>query len=257
MKTLVLGETVEAADLAGRLARDLPAVRPTLAVDARRARCLGEIADAALPRQVALRGGVSGAEGLVTAVKWDRFQALVDASHPFDAPTRAAAVNVARALGLPLLQLHRPLWSVDNAEIADTAAAAAAHAPFNARLFLWIGAERLDPFLRRPDLWTLSRVYDPPPGRYPTRRGDFAVGRGPFTPAHERTLLADYRIAGVVLDNIGGRLGASMLAAVRDLALPLTLVTAPTAPTPPVGGARVETVSAAVSWLSQRLSRWI
>ena len=52
----------------------------------------------------------TSAEGLMTALKWDRIEAVIDASHPFDAATSADAQIACRALGLPLYHYARPPW---------------------------------------------------------------------------------------------------------------------------------------------------
>ena len=197
MKILILGETFEAAEFARAARRDRAAkTHPHAllsAVDSVRARTLGEVRPEDFPA-AARRGGVKGAEGLLTALQWDRIGAVVDASHPFDGATRAAAAQACAALGLPLLQLHRALWPVEGRERRASTAEAARRTPVFSRAFLWIGLDRLEPFKDRLQLWTLTRAYAPPPGRYPLPRGDYAVGAPPFTEAHERILLEDYRI---------------------------------------------------------------
>lgn len=254
MKALLLGETVEAAALA-RVVRENAKARRLLvdltsAVDEVRARFIGEVRVEDFP-SMSRRGGVKGAEGLITALQWDRFRAVIEAAHPFDAETRQAAAKASRALGLPLLQLHRPLWPVEargrvrRADIAE----AAQRATLMSRVFLWIGLDRLAPFARRRDLWTLTRAFAPQPGRYPLPRGDYAVGSGPFTETHERMLLGEYRIGGAILENSGSALGEPTLRAAEALGLGVALIDPPAAPPPGPGGARVESVDAALEWL--------
>lgn len=245
----MLGETEQAAALARAARRAAPKIALTAAVDDARARALGETGREDFPA-ASRRGGVKSAEGLLTALKWDGFRALIDASHPFDARTRADAAQAARTLGLPLLQLHRPLWPESpGGHGAETVQEAAYRAPFYARCFLWVGLDRLTPFARRLELWALTRAFEPPPGRYPLARGDYAIGRGPFTETHERMLLSDYRISWLILENSGAALGRPLLAAAAGLSLPVTLIAPPEPPAPGALGHRVETVEAALEWL--------
>lgn len=244
----MLGETEEAAALARAARRAAPKIALTAAVNEARARAFGEVGREDFPA-AARRGGVKSAEGLLTALKWDRYRAVIDASHPFDARTSADAQAATRALGLPLLQLRRPLWPEGPGRFrAESAAEAAYRAPFHARCFLWIGLERLAPFARRLELWALTRAFEPPAGRYPLARGDYAVGRGPFTEAHERMLLSDYRIGWVALENSGSTLGAPTLRAAEALSLPVALIDPPEPPAPGPLGARVDDVAAALDW---------
>lgn len=258
MKVLLLGETAEAAALAravhDRSRRSPQGRRLTLvsAVDAARARALGELGPGDLPEDPERRrGGVIGAEGLITALKWERFRALIDASHPFDRATRDAAAAAVRILGLPFLQYHRPLWPTDGPGLSsrEDGADAARRASFFSRVFLWVGLERLRPFAERRDLWHLVRAYDPPPGRFPLARGDYAVGRGPFTEAHEAVLLGDYGVTRLILENGGGALGLPMLRAAAAKGLPVDLIAPPPAPEPGPGGARAARFQAALAWL--------
>lgn len=245
----MLGETAEAAALARAAREAAPKITLTAAVDDARARALGEVGREDFPA-ASRRGGVKSAEGLLTALKWDRYGAVIDASHPFDRRTREDAVAATRALGLPLLQLHRPLWPLEqDRQSAGSAQEAAYRAPFYARCFLWVGLDRLAPFARRLELWALTRAFEPPAGRYPLARGDFAIGRGPFTETHERMLLRDYRIGWLILENSGAALGRPLLAAAAALSLPVTLIAPPEAPAPGPVGRRVETIPAALDWL--------
>ena len=261
MKILVLGETAEAAALTqaalrARRERRID-IAPTLATDPVRARANGEFkargfSTASLPSGCR-RGGVKGAEGLITALQWDRYRVVVEAAHPFDAETRLSAAAACRALGVPLLQLHRPLWRISapgRRAVADVQEAAR-RAVRLSRSFLWIGLDRIAPFSERRDLWTLTRAFAPQPGRYPLPRGDYAVGEGPFTQAHEATLLSDYRISELILENSGAAMAEPMLAAAAAKGCGATLIAPPEPPEPGPNGARVGDAEAALDWLGR------
>lgn len=211
----------------------------------------------AFPESVDLRAPPRSSAGLITAVKWDRVQAVVDASHPFGVEPARYAATACRALGLPLLQLRRPPFT--DAELGpmgrrvpDIEAAVRALPPFG-RAFLNLPLDRLAAFGGRPMVWYLARAFWPAAGRFPLRRGDFTVGAPPFTLAHERILLEDYRIDHLVLGDVGGALAAPTLTAARERDARIIAVAPPEPPPPPSRGAprgaRVASVAAACDWI--------
>lgn len=198
------------------------------------------------------RGGFAGAEGLMTALKWRRYDAVIDASPPFDAASSGMAATACRALGLPLLHLRRPGWTLEETarlrRVRDAAAAARDVSLFS-RIFIDVGRADMLAFRQRRDAWFLARLHAPVRGRFPLPRGDFAIGRPPFPLAHERVLLRDYRINQVVLRDEGGAAGRTTLAAAQALDLPVIVIDRPPVPSGPLA----ETVEEALAWLDARL----
>lgn len=239
-RVLVLAGVSEADAIADQL-RTRFGASPLLAIDAAAARRSGEL-DPERRRRVETRGPVQGAEGLLTALKWDRVAAVIDASHPFDGDTPRAAATACRALGLPLAQFVRPGWSAAAERRVESLEAALSALPFFARAFFWIGAGGLARIGVRRDLWSLARTLQPPAARYPGARGDFAAGAPPFTEAHERALLDAYRISHLCLENTGAAFGAPLLSAAERLERAVILIEPPERPPPPPGGSRSESV---------------
>jgi precorrin-6A/cobalt-precorrin-6A reductase len=76
------------------------------------------------------------------------------------------------------------------------------------------------------------------------------TGRGPFTDADDRTLLASHAIDVVVAKNSGGTATYGKIAAARVLGLPVILLRRPPLPEVPT----VETIEDAVAWLDHALA---
>ncbi|MCH9012228.1 MAG: precorrin-6A/cobalt-precorrin-6A reductase, partial [Proteobacteria bacterium] len=76
------------------------------------------------------------------------------------------------------------------------------------------------------------------------------IGRGPFTVADERALMAEKRIDVLVSKMSGGPATYAKIVAARELSLPVIMVGRP----PPEPGERVETAEAALDWLGRALA---
>ncbi|MEL6281582.1 MAG: precorrin-6A/cobalt-precorrin-6A reductase [Pseudomonadota bacterium] len=242
-RVLVLGGSFEAHVLIETLTREGFQVVASIGPER-------ECYDAAIADEA--RGGFAGAEGLMTALKWRRFDAVIDACPPFDGETANAAHVACAALGAPLLRLRRPAWSLDawpNIRRVDDAGHAAKEAQIFSRVFLDVGRRDIIAFQQRRDTWFLARLHTPVRGRFPLPRGDFAVGKPPFTCAHEVTLLRDYRIRQLVLRDEGGEFGRSSLDAAAELDLPVILINRPGVPNGPIA----TTPQEAVDWVRRRV----
>ena len=135
----------------------------------------------------------------------------------------------------------------DSWRFVEGAAEAGEEIAPGARVFLATGARSLGDFAalaaRR---YVVARVIDPPDRPFPFPRGQWLVGRPPFTEADEIATLRAHRIDVLVAKNAGGPADAK-LAAARALGLPVVLLNRP----PPPPGDRVESVAAALAWLER------
>lgn len=203
------------------------------------------------------RAPFRSAAGMMTFLKWERIDLIVDAADPFGPEISVQAATAARALGLPLLQLRPRALAMEalgaHGRRVATWREAAAALPFFGRVFLAAPLTELAPFALRRELWCLVRAHHPQPGRFPLHRGDYTLGAPPFTVAHERTLLTDYRISHVVVGDAVRDETAPLLTAAAALQRPVIAVAAPSPPEPGPAGARVATVAAGRDWLSRRL----
>ena len=199
-------------------------------------------------------GGFGGAEGLGQYLTAERIDALVDATHPYAAIISANAADAAAATRVPLLALRRPPWMPLPGdrwiEVADVAAAVQALGEAPRRVFLALGKSEIGTFAQAPQHHYLVRSVESvePPLAVP--HASYVTGRGPFTEADDRALLAAHAIDLVVAKNSGGTATYGKIAAARALRLSVILLRRPTLPAVPT----VETVEDAVRWLDHALA---
>jgi precorrin-6A/cobalt-precorrin-6A reductase len=245
-RILILGGTTEARRLAERLAE-----RVDVAVTVSLAGRTTAPAAHAVPVRV---GGFGGAEGLGQYLTTERVDALVDATHPYAAIISAHAADAAAATRVPLLALRRPPWVARSGdrwiEVADAAAAVQALGEAPRRVFLAFGKGGIRTFARAPQHHYLVRSVEPvdPPLAVP--HASYVTGRGPFTEADDRALLAGHAIDLVVAKNSGGTATYGKIAAARALGLRVILLRRPALPDVPT----VETTEEALTWLDHALA---
>jgi precorrin-6A/cobalt-precorrin-6A reductase len=240
-KLLILGGSGEAAGLARALEGDAR-FDVTLSLAGRTAEPIQ------LPGRLH-RGGFGGAEGLARYLTGERFDCVVDATHPFAVQIKANAITAAHTAGVPLLAIRRPAWAprdgdtwimVDSIEDAAVALGAAPR-----RVFLTTGRLELAPFRAAPQhFYVLRSVEAPSPAELPPRVA-LITARGPFKVEDETALLKNNAIDTIVTKNSGGEATKAKLEAARALALPVIMVRRPETPKAP----SVETVADALAWL--------
>src|SRR5512145_534037 len=146
LKLLILGGSGEAADLARALDGDTR-YNVTLSLAGRTS------APVALPGKL-LTGGFGGPEGLARVLGEERFDILIDATHPFAVQMKANAIEAARAAGVPFLAIRRPPWVPRESDrwimVESLEAAAAAIGDEPRRVFLTTGRMELAPFRAAP-----------------------------------------------------------------------------------------------------------
>jgi precorrin-6A/cobalt-precorrin-6A reductase len=240
-RILILGGTSEARALAERLAG-----RHDLAVTMSLAGRTASPAAQPVPLRV---GGFGGVQGLAAHLTAERIDILIDATHPYAAIMSSNAAQAAAATGVLLLGLRRPPWIAVTGdrwiEVADATAAAAALGSEPRRVFLALGRNELAPFTAAPQHHYLIRSVDPVEPPLPVPHASYVTGRGPFTEAEDRMLLASHRIEIVVAKNSGGNATYSKIAAARTLGLPVVLIRRPPLPVVPA----VESIEDAVHWI--------
>jgi precorrin-6A/cobalt-precorrin-6A reductase len=238
-RILLLGGTAEAAELAARLAGDDRLETVTSLAGLTR-----------LPGAVAgpvRRGGFGGPDGLATFLKEERYDALIDATHPFAARIAVHAAEAADMAGVPRVKLVRPPFertAQDCFVPVSTMTEAAAALPQAARVFLAAGRREIAPFAARRDLWCLVRMIEPPAAGETLPPGEVIVGRPPTDPEAEIALFKENSIGWIVSKDSGGPAEAKIIAA-RRLGLPVVLVERPA---PPAGPTAVS-VQAVMDWV--------
>ena len=219
-RLLILGGTAEAADLAVRLdVDDRFDVTSSLAGVTRRPAPLAG---------VVRRGGFGGSDGLTAYLRDERFDRVVDATHPFARKISIHAAAACRELGIPLLRLERPAWRrhADDhwIEVTDMAAAAAHLPTLGQRVFLSGGRKDLASFAALDGIWFLVRLIEAPAEPLPLDRHQLILARGPFEIDDELRLLRQHKIDAIVAKNSGGAATYAKIAAARTLGLPVVMV---------------------------------
>jgi precorrin-6A/cobalt-precorrin-6A reductase len=241
MRVLILGGTMEARQLAERLA-----TRADLAVTLSLA---GRTTAPALPPVPVRVGGFGGTQGLAEYLRGQKIDVLIDATHPYAATISSNAAAAAARARVALLALRRPGWTPMAGdcwiEVTDVAGAVRALGNVPRRAFLALGRKEIEPFADAPQHSYLVRSVEPvtPPLRVP--HAAYVTGRGPFAETDERAMLEQHRIDIIVAKNSGGPATYGKIAAARALSLPVIMLRRP--PLPAVEA--VATVDEAVAWL--------
>lgn len=242
-KLLILGGSGEAADLARALQGDAR-FDVTLSLAGRTSEPV------ALPGKL-LTGGFGGAEGLARVIAEERFDLLVDATHPFAVQMKANAVEAGKIAGTKFLAIRRPPWAQRDGDrwimVESLEAAAAAIGQDPRRAFLTTGRMELEPFRAAPQHFYIVRSVEAPSPQELPPRVELITARGPFNVTDERALLEAHRIERIVTKNSGGAGAAAKLEAARALSLPVIMVERPVLPEAP----SVETVAEALAWLER------
>ncbi len=209
-RILILGGTAEAAELAAKLAGDdrLETVTSLAGLTRMPTASAGRVR----------RGGFGGPDGLAAFLKDERYDALIDATHPFAARIAAHAAEAAEIAGVARVKLLRPPFERtpdDNFVPVPDMEAAAQKLPQGARVFLAAGRREIAAFAARPDLWCLVRMIEPPTIGEKLPPGEVILGRPPADPAAEVELLQKHRIGWIVSKDSGGQAAAKIVAARR------------------------------------------
>lgn len=205
------------------------------------------VADPGVPYRV---GGFGGTEGLCQHLRRERYRALVDATHPFAAQMSRNAAQAAALCGVPLVRLEGPPWSPVEGDrwlqVATMAEAAAALGAAPRRVLSTVGRLEVGAFAAAPWHEYLIRAVDA--FEPPLPRARVLTARGPFELSAERALLERERIDVLVSKNSGTPSTYAKIAAARELAIPVVMVSRPSLP----AVTTVPDVSVALAWLEKR-----
>ena len=111
-------------------------------------------------------GGFGGADGLARMLRDEKFDVVIDATHPFADQMKANAIEAARVAGVPLLAIRRPPWAQRDGDnwnlVEDLEDAAAALGEEPKRAFLTTGRDELRPFVKASQHFYLLRSVEAP-----------------------------------------------------------------------------------------------
>lgn len=212
----------------------------------------GRVQRPRLPEGPVRIGGFGGADGLTEFLRAGRYDAIVDATHPFAATISANAALAAARTGIARLVLCRAGWETDPSWelVADMPAAAQTVRDWvGESVFVTTGRRDLEVFADDDRHSFLVRTVDPPSGRVPARM-TLLLDRGPYTLAGESTLLREHGIGLLVTKNSGGSLTVAKLHAAAACGVRVVMVARPALP---AGSLVVESAEAAWEWIEQAL----
>ena len=246
-RLLILGGTAEAAELARAVEACFGNALHVTTSLAGRTRRPGPLTG------LVRIGGFGGPSGLAAYLTEHGVGRLIDATHPFAARISAAARLACEQANVPRLMLRRPPWRrhpLDRwIEVDSVAAAAAIVGRIGRRAWLTVGASEVAHFSVATAVHYLVRLVDPPRQRLPLQSYEVIVGRGPFLLAEERNHIECHEIDVLVCKASGGAATEAKIIAARERGLPVIMVRRP----PPQPGEAVDTVEAAIAWLSCRV----
>ena len=223
-KVLLLGGTGEARELASLLSKD-QRLETLLSLAGR--------TENPLDQKVVTRiGGFGGPEGLADYIRAEKFDCLIDGTHPFASQMTSNAAKAATMTQIPTLHILRPEWRPEGAEAWSTFPSvdeAVAELPSGARVFSATGRGSFVNYTARTDIYTLLRVIDPQSERFPGN-GEFVVARPPFTVEAEERQLSSVRATHLLVKNAGGEPARTKLTAAANLGIPILVVNRPPFP---------------------------
>lgn len=223
MKLLILGGTGEARELANALVSADHDVTTSLA---------GVTENPVLPAGEIHTGGFGGPEGLSAFLAAEKFDYLIDATHPFAGQISASAVAASELASIPLLRLTRPQWAPGAGETWQHAAdieSAAKMLPEGAHAFVTTGRKEIEPFLARTDCRILLRMIEPPEGELPLH-AMLVIARPPFPLDTEIELMKGNGVTHLVTKNAGGTRTSDKLVAAAQLGIEVIMIDRPSVP---------------------------
>ncbi|MCW2282507.1 precorrin-6A/cobalt-precorrin-6A reductase [Rhodoblastus acidophilus] len=194
-------------------------------------------------------GGFGGVEGLVSYLRDERINAVIDATHPFAAQMKRNAAQACAATNTPLCAFTRAPWVAGEGDdwievdSAVEAAAALGETP-KKNVFLAIGRQQAGAFAGSPHHFVL-RAIDAPDAEALPASLDLVLARGPFTVADEIALMRDKKIDILVSKNAGGEATRAKIDAARVEKLPVVMIRRPKTPERPV----FENIGDALAWI--------
>ncbi|WP_293444731.1 cobalt-precorrin-6A reductase [Planktotalea sp.] len=238
MTILILSGTGEGREIAATLHQNGVSLIASLAGATRNPR------NQAVPTRI---GGFGGASGFETYLKEHEITAVLDATHPFAHDISQRSHRVCVALNIPYCLFARPAWVATEQDLWTSLVdetEAAAHIKPSSTVFLATGRKTLNKFENLSNCRLICRQIDPPDGPFPFPKGEFLIGRPPFSVADEIALFRKLVVDWLIVKNAGGTASFSKLEAARELGLHVGMIERPDMP----DARTVTTVKHAIEW---------
>ncbi|HAI28880.1 MAG TPA: cobalt-precorrin-6A reductase [Thalassospira sp.] len=192
----------------------------------------GRTSAPSLPDGVPVRiGGFGGPEGIISYVKNEQIDLVIDATHPYATEISHNIAQACHAVAMPCIQFHRPAWEKtekDNWISVKSIEEAARILPdVGTRALIASGAKNLHAFEGLEKTWLLVRTVDAPRDPFDLEYGEWLFARGPFSVEGETELLERYEIDVIVSKNSGGDATFAKIEAARNLGIPVIMIERP------------------------------
>ena len=178
-----------------------------------------------------------------------RPDAVLDASHPFAAPTSHAAARYCADRAVPYCLLRRPEWQPQPGDawshVADDTGAAALIAP-GSTLLIASGREGLGAYSALERCRVHCRQIGAPGIPFPLPDGDWLIQEPPFAVVDEVALFQRLGIDWLVLRNSGAEAAKPKLTAARLCGVRVAMIARPAPPDALI----VQTVDEALAWVA-------
>ncbi len=220
MKILILGGTGKARQLAHKVHACGHEVITSLA---------GRTQAPILPDGQVRIGPFGGVAGLVTYLREEAIERIVDATHPYAAQMSNNAVAASHETGIPLIRYMRPQWSPQPGQVwvnVRSAEEAADTLPEAAHVLLTTGHEGLDFYRERTDCRFLVRIIEAPIQALPANMALIQT-RPPYGLESEVALMRDHGITHLVSKNSGDSQTEAKLAAAHMAGVQVIMIARP------------------------------
>ena len=184
-----------------------------------------------LPQGEIRVGGFGGVKGLVSYLSREKFDLVLDATHPFAAQMSAHAYAACASVSVKLIRLEASAWQPQKGDdwfSVNSVAEAVQSLPKNANVAVTVGRKEIAAFFARPDLSGLARMIEPPDVDVPAQ-WQVLLERPPFTLDAEIDLLRASEADILVSKNAGGTRAAKLDAAAA-LGLRVVMIVRPFKP---------------------------
>jgi precorrin-6A/cobalt-precorrin-6A reductase len=226
MKILIFGGTGEARELANRLVALGHEVTTSLA---------GVTTPPSLPPGYTRTGGYGDYAGMLDYLRQEKFDRVVDATHPFAVNISMSVASAGDELEIAILRLVRPPWEKPKgAEWTDIWAIENVRGliPKGAVLLVTTGQPNNRLFGMLPlDCKRIIRLIEPPdPSKELSGNDTIVLDRPPYSVTGEKALMREHGVTHLLTKNSGGDQTRAKIDAATELGIPVFMVRRPWLP---------------------------